>query len=130
MGGAADPLGHLLLRLDLHVHIACARLDGSDEPLFGDLHRLDLTCRVCQALQRRFILRHLSNTACSHQRHIGCEHILGVPRRKFAPVQTDLRHLTMLQSLKNLLYCLVLYRCTNHSSISIIPQPHPLSGRA
>ena len=59
MCGAADSLGHLLLRLYLHVHVACARLNGSDEPLFGDLHRLDLTRRVRQILERRLVLRHL-----------------------------------------------------------------------
>ena len=59
MCGAADSLGHLLLRLYLHVHITRTGLDGPDEPLFGDLHRLDLTRRVRQILERRIVLRHL-----------------------------------------------------------------------
>ena len=120
MSRATYSLGHLLLSLNLHVHIARTCLDSPYKPLLCYLHRLYLTRRVCQALQRRLILSHLRYAACRHQWHIGSEHILGIPSRKFTSVQADFRHLAMLQNLKNLLCCLILYCCTNHIQITLL----------
>ena len=116
MGCIAHPLGHLLWRFELHIHITGSGLYGPDEPALGDLHRLHLAALRRQGfvLQRRLRTHHICNAARRHQRHIGCEHILDLSCRQLTPVQADLRHLTLLQSLKYLLCGLVLYCCTNH----------------
>ena len=70
MSGCTHTLRHLLLRLYLHIHISRPCLDGTHQPLLGDLHGLDLTAllrhlRICQLL-----LSHLRDAACRHQRNI------------------------------------------------------------
>ena len=138
MGCIAHPLGHLLRRFELHIHITGSGLYGSDEPALGDLHRLHLAAlrRHGLILERRLRTHHICNAAGRHKRHIGCEHILNLPGRQVASVQADLRHLTLLQSLKYLLCRLVLYSRTNHILVVLsgvfMPRgqpPPPLSCR-
>ena len=138
MGCIAHPLGHLLRCFELHIHITGSGLYGPDEPALGDLHRLHLAALRRQGfiLQRRLRTHHISYAAGRHKRHIGCEHILHLSCRQLTPVQADLRHLTLLQSLKYLLCVPVLYCCTNHILVVLsgvfMPrgqQPPPLSCR-
>ena len=114
------PLGHLLLSLYLHIHIPGSGLDGPDQSPFSDLHRLYLPALLRQFLQRRLHSCDLAYTACGHKREVGREKLICLPRRQFTPVETDFRHLALLQSLIYLLYVPVLYGSTNHILISTI----------
>ena len=119
------PLGHLLLSLYLHIHIPGSSLDGPDQPPFSDLHRLYLAALGCHflALERGLILRCLADAAGSHKRDIRRKQFICLPGCEDATVQTDLRHLTLFQSLIYLLQISVLYSCTNHILISIMRRP-------
>ena len=116
MGHIANPLRHLLRRLNLHIHISCTCLNRLTQTLFRDLRRLDLTAllRHRLILKRRFRSHKLSHTTGRNQRHIRRKALLNLTRRHATAVQADLRHLTQLQRLKNLLKVLVMYNGTNH----------------
>ena len=120
VGGTSHPLGHLFLRLDLHIHISRTGLDCPQKPLFRHLHGLDLTALLRKALQRRLRRSHLTYAAGRHQRHVGGEKFLYILCAQITSVQTDLRHLAHLKSLMNLLQTAVLYSSTNHLLTSII----------
>ena len=120
MSRLTHPLGHLLLSLYLHIHIPGSGLDGPDQSPFSDLHRLYLPALLRQFLQRRLHSCDLAYTACGHKREVGREKLICLPRRQFTPVETDFRHLALLQSLIYLLYIPVLYGSTNHILISTI----------
>ena len=51
MRGLTHPLGHLLLRLELHIDVPCTGLYGPYEPFLRNLHRLDLAALRGKALQ-------------------------------------------------------------------------------
>ena len=114
MCGAPYPLGHLLRCLNLNIDITRSGLYRPDQPLLSNLHRLDLAGLRGKFLQGSLVTHHLRYAAGRHKRNIRGEHILCLTRREHAAVQTDLRHLTLLQSLKYLLCRLVLYSRTNH----------------
>ena len=114
MGSRAHSLGHLLLCFYLHIHISCTGLDGTYQPLFRYLHGLDLAALLRQSLKSGLRSSHFSHAACSYQRHIRRKYFLSISGRKITPVQTDFSHLTLLQCLKYLSGCLILYCCTNH----------------
>ena len=119
MSGIAHPLGHLLLRLNLHIHIPCARFDSTDKPSLCYLHSLYLAALLRQrrVLKRSLVRHHLSNPACRHKRHIRGKHIIDLLHRKVAAVKAYLRHLTPLQGCKNALKILIYYSCTDHNLI-------------
>ena len=98
-------LGHLLLRLDLHIHISCTRFDRPDQTLLRHLHCLDLTAERSQfrLLQRRLVSSQLADTAGSHQWNVRSEKLLSLSRCQSTSVKTDFRHLALLQSLVDLL---------------------------
>ena len=105
VSGLTHSLGHLFLRLDLHVHITRAGFDRPDQALLRHLHCLDLTAQRGQfrLLQRRFAGSQLADTAGSNQRNVRSEKFLCLPGSQRTSVQTDLCHLTMFQSFVDLL---------------------------
>ena len=125
MSCLAHSLGHLLLRLNLHVHITRTCLDRPDKLALGDLHSPDLSALLRQILQRLSSISHLGNTARCHQRNIGREQFINLLLSDIASVKTDLRHLAILQSLIDLLQIPILYSSTNHNLTSKVQQPHP-----
>ena len=119
VGRSAHSLGHLLLGLDLHINISRASLYGPYKPLFRHLHGLYPAALLRQILQRRFFRRNLAYAAGRHQRHIRGKEFFDLPCCQVTSVETDLRHLTLIQSLIYLLQGTVLYGCTNHLLTSI-----------
>ena len=112
------PLGHLLRSLNLHIHIPRASLDSLAKPLLSDLRSLDLPTLRSQALilKRRLRSHKISQTTCSHERHIRSKTLLNILKRQIATIQTNLRHLTALKRLSDLRKILILYGSTNHNS--------------
>ena len=125
MSRLTHPLGHLLLRLELHIHISRTRFDRADQLPLSNLHSPDLSALLRQILQRLSSISHLGNTARCHQRHIGREQLINLLLSDIASVKTDLRHLAILQSLIDLLQIPILYSSTNHNLTSKVQQPHP-----
>ena len=123
----ADSLRHLLLCLNLDVHITGTGLDGTEKLPLRDLHSLDLAAlfRYRRVLESRIVLHHISHAACRHERHIRREHLIDSLHRKIAAVKTHLSHLTLLQGRKNALQILIYNSSTNHSYI-LFHQSHNL----
>ena len=126
MSRLTHPLGHLLLSLELHIHISRTRFDRADQLPLSNLHSPDLPALLRQILQRLSPLRHLRNTASRNQRHISREKLVYLLLGDITPVKTNLSHLAILQSLIDLLQIPVLYSSTNHNLTSKVQQPHPL----
>ena len=112
------PRGHLLRRLNLHIHIPRTSLNSLAKSLLSNLRRLDLLALRSQTLilERRLRSHKISQTTCSHKRHIRSKTLLNIPKRQIATIKTDLRHLATLESLNNLRQILILYSSTNHNS--------------
>ena len=119
MSHIAHPFGHLLRSLNLHIHISRTCLYGPAQAVLCNLRSLDLPTlgRKRRILQRRLIGHHLRHTAGRNQRHIRRKTLIDMPRSQRTAVQTDLRHLAVLQHLKDLLKTLILYDSTNHDSL-------------
>ena len=127
MSDIADSLRHLLLRLDLNVHISCTCLNCADQFPFSNLHSLYLTAllRHRRVLESRIVLHHIRHTTGSDERHVRREHLINILQRKITAVKAHLRHLTLLQGRKNTLQILIYNSSTNHN-YTLFHQSHNL----